>query len=91
MSLEIHLLVENAIYANGAIFALFVEDNVMPYLKAKEPRFDDVISLFKENRQIIQSLDSAIYLPVIEDRLFYRPGFDGIVPNSVQIGNCFSG
>ena len=91
MSWKIHLLVENTIYENGTIFALFVKDNVMSYLKTKEPRFDDIISLFKENRQIIQSLDSAIYLPIIDDRLFFRPGLGGIVPNAIQIGYCLSG
>ena len=91
MSWKIHLLVENTIYENGTIVALFVENNVMPYLETKEPRFDDIIPLFKENRQIIQSLNSAIYLPIIDDRLLFRPGLGGIDPNAIQIGNCFSG
>ena len=91
MPLVIHFLVENTIYANRTIVALFVENNVMSYLKTKEPRFDDIISLFKENRQIVQSLNSAIYLPIIDDRLFFRPGLSGIVPNAIQIGYCLSG
>ena len=91
MPLVIHFLVENTIYANRTIVALFVENNVMSYLKTKEPRFDDIISLFKENRQIVQSLNSAIYLPIIDDRLFFRPGLGGIVPNAIQIGYCLSG
>ena len=37
MSWKIHLLVENTIYANGAIVALFVKDDVMPYLKSPKP------------------------------------------------------
>ena len=82
---------ENTIYANGTIVALFVKEDVVPYLQTKEPRFDDVISLFKENRQIVQTLDSAIYLPIIDDRLFFRPGLGGIVPNAIQIGDGLSG
>ena len=74
---------EDTIYANGTILALFVKDNVMPYLKSKEVRLYDVISLFKENRQIVQTLDSAIYLPIIDDRLFFRPGLGGVVPNAI--------
>ena len=35
---------------DGTIVALFVENNVMPYLQTKEPRFYDIISLFKGNR-----------------------------------------
>ncbi len=34
---------EDTIYANGTIFALFVKDDVMPYLKTKEPGFYDII------------------------------------------------
>ena len=60
MSWKIHLLVENTIYANGTIFALFVKDNVMPYLETKEPRFDDVKCPLKEDRQMIQPLDGSI-------------------------------
>ena len=82
---------EDTIYANGTILALFVKDNVMPYLQTKDPGFDDIISLFKENRQIVQTLDSAIYLPIIDDRLFFRPGLGGVVPNAIQVGNCLSG
>ena len=82
---------EDTIYANGTVLALFVKDNVMPYLQTKEPGFDDIISLLKENRQIIQSLNSAIYLPIIDDRLFFRPGLGGIVPNAIQVGYCLSG
>ena len=82
---------EDTIYANGTILALFVKDNVMPYLKSKEVRLYDVISLFKENRQIVQTLDSAIYLPIIDDRLFFRPGLGGIVPNAIQISYCLPG
>ena len=82
---------ENTIYLDWALFVLLIEDNVMPYLETKEPRFDDIIPLFKENRQIIQSLNSAIYLPIIDDRLFFRPGLGGIVPNAIQIGYCLSG
>ena len=82
---------EDTIYANGTIVALFVKDNVMSYLKTKEPRFDDIIPLFKEDRQIIQSMDSAIYLPIIDDRLILRPGLGSIVPNAIQIGDCLSG
>ena len=91
MPLVIHFLVENTIYANGAIVALFVKNDVMPYLKSPKPWFDDIISLFKENRQIVQSLNSAIYLPIIDDRLFFRPGLGGIVPNAIQVGYCPSG
>ena len=43
VSLIIHLLVENTSYANGTIVALFVENNVMPYLESKEPGFYDII------------------------------------------------
>jgi hypothetical protein len=91
MPLIIHFLVKNTIYANGAIVALFVENNVMPYLQTKEPGFDDIISLLKENWQMIQTLDGSIYLPIIDDCLFFRPGLGGIVPNAIQIGDGFSG
>ena len=91
VSFIVHSFVKNTIYANGTIVALFVENNVMSYLQTKEPRFDDIISLLKENRQIIQSLNSAIYLPIIDDRLFFRPGLGGIVPNAIQISYCLSG
>ena len=91
MSLIVHLLVENTIHPDGTILVLFIENNMMPDLETKEPRFDDIISLFKENRQIVQSLNSAIYLPIIDDRLFFRPGLSGIVPNAIQIGYCLSG
>lgn len=37
VSLIIHLLVENTIYAKGAIVALYVKDDVMPYLKSPKP------------------------------------------------------
>ena len=50
MPLIIHFLVKNTIYANGTIVALFVKEDVVPYLKTKEPRLYDVISLLKENR-----------------------------------------
>ena len=70
---------------------LLIKDNVMSHLKTKEPRFDDIIPLFKENRQIVQTLDSAIYLPIIDDRLFFRPCLGGVVPNAIQVGNCLSG
>ena len=53
VSLIVHSFVKNTIYANGTIVALFVENNVMSYLQTKEPRFDDIISLLKENRQIM--------------------------------------
>ena len=53
VSFIVHSFVKNTIYANGTIVALFVENNVMSYLQTKEPRFDDIISLLKENRQIM--------------------------------------
>ena len=53
MSLIVHLLVENTIYPDGAIFVLFVENDVMPNLETKEPGFYDIISLFKEDWQIV--------------------------------------
>ena len=87
----VHLLVENTIYAYGTVVSFFIKEYMMPYLKTKEPRFDDIVSLFKENRQTVQSLDSAIYLPKIDDRLIFRPGFNGIVPYAVQVSNSLSG
>ena len=35
MSLIVYFLVKNTIYANGTLFALFAEDNVMSYLIAQ--------------------------------------------------------
>ena len=46
MPLVVHLLVENSIHPDGAIFVLFVENNVMPDLETKEPGYYDIISLF---------------------------------------------
>ena len=37
VSLIVHSFVKNTIYANGAIVALFVKDDVMPYLKSPKP------------------------------------------------------
>lgn len=91
MSLIVHLLVENTIHPDGTILVLFIENNMMPDLETKEPGLYDIIFLFKENRQIIQSLKSGIYLPIIDDRLFFRPSFYCVVPNAVQIGNGLSG
>ena len=64
---------------------------MVPDLKAKESRLDDSIIYFKESRQTVQSLNSGINLPIIDDRLFFRPSFYCVVPNAVQIGNGLSG
>ena len=82
---------ENTIYADGTILVLLIENDMMPNLKTKEPGFYDIISLFKENGQTVQPLKSGVNLPIINDSLLLRPGFNGIVPNAVQIGNSFSG
>ena len=62
---------ENTIYPDGAIFMLFVENDVMPNLETKEPRFYDIIGLFKENGQTVQSLDRGVNLPIINDSLLF--------------------
>ena len=91
VSLIVHLFVKNTIYAYRTVIPLFVEDNVMPDLETKEPGLYDIIFLFKEDRQTVQSLNRAIYLPIIDDRLIFRPGLGGVVPDAIQIGNGFSG
>ena len=64
---------------------------MVPDLKTKEPRLDDIIVFFKESRQTVQPLNCGIYLPIIDDSLIFRPGFYGIVPNAIEIGNGLSG
>ena len=44
---------ENTIHPDGTILVLLIENNMMPDLKTKEPRLYDIISLFKEDRQIV--------------------------------------
>ena len=83
VSLIVHLFVENTIYAYRTVIPLFVEDNVMPDLETKEPGLYDIVCPLKEDRQTVQSLDRAIYLSIIDDRLIFRPGLGGIVPNSI--------
>ena len=83
VSLIVHLFVENTIYAYRTVIPLFVEDNVMPDLETKEPALYDIVCPLKEDRQTVQSLDRAIYLSIIDDRLIFRPGLGGIVPNSI--------
>ena len=48
-----------------------VENDVMPDLETKEPGFYDIISPFKEDRQIVQPLDSGVNLPIINDSLLF--------------------
>ena len=62
---------ENTIHPDGTILVLLIENNMMPDLKTKEPGFYDIISLFKENRQIVQPLYSGVNLPIIHDSLFF--------------------
>ena len=69
VSLIVHLFVENTIYPDGAILVLLIKDNMMSDLKTQESRLDDIIVFLKENRQTVQSLDSGINLPIIDDRL----------------------
>jgi hypothetical protein len=71
MSLIVHLLVDNTIYANGTILVLFIENNMTPDLETKEPGLDDIIIYFKESRQTVQPLNSGIYLPIINDSLLF--------------------
>ena len=91
MSLIVHLLVENTIYAYGTILTFFVKDDVMPDLVTKKTRLDDVICFFEEGRNSVQALDSGVNLSIIDNRLILRPGFYGIVPNAVHISNGLSG
>ena len=58
---------------------------MMPDLETKEPRLDDIIIYFKENRHTVQSLNSVIYLPIIDDSLIFRPSLYGVVPNIRRI------
>ena len=91
MSLIVHSLVENTIYANGAILTFFVKDDMMPDLVSQKTVLDDVICFFEEYRYVVQTLDGGVNLSIIDNGLILRPGFDRIVPNAVQIGNGFSG
>lgn len=71
MSLIVHLLVKDTINPDGAIFMLFIENNMVPNLATKEPGLDDIIIYFKESRQTVQPLNSGIYLPIINDSLLF--------------------
>ena len=62
---------ENTIHPDGTILVLLIENNMMPDLETKEPGFYDIISLFKEDRQIVQPLDSGVNLPIINDSLIF--------------------
>ena len=64
---------------------------MVPNFITQESSLDDIIVFFKESRQTVQSLDSGINLPIINDSLIFRPGFNGVVPYPVQISYCLSG
>ena len=91
MSLIVHLLMENSVYANRAAFSLFIKDYVIPDLVSQKAGLDDVICFFEEDRNTVQTLDSGINLPIIDNRLILRPGFNCVIPNAVQIDNGLSG
>ncbi len=63
MSLIVHLLVENTIYQDGAVFMLFIENIMVPKFKTQESSLDDIIVFFKESRQTVQSLYSGVNPP----------------------------
>lgn len=71
MSLIVHLLVKNTVYAYGAILDLFVEDDVVPNLVTQKTGIDDVICFFEKYRYAVQSLDGCIYLSIINDSLLF--------------------
>ena len=71
MSLIVHLFVENTIHPDGTIFVLLIENDMMPDLETKEPGFYDIISLFKEDRQTVQSLYSGVNLSIINESLLF--------------------
>ena len=91
MPLVIHLLVKNAVDPNGAVSLVFVKDDVMSNFMAPEPWSDDIVLYFKKGRQVVQPLNGGIDLPVVDNRLIFRPGFNGVVPDAIQIRNGFSG
>jgi len=71
MSLIVHFLVKDTINRDGSVLVLFIENNMVPDLKSQEPRLDDIIFFFKEGRQTVQSLNSSINLPIINDSLIF--------------------
>lgn len=71
MSLIVHLLVENTVYAYGAILTFLIENDVMPDLVTKKTWLDDVICLFEKGRNTVQTLDSGINLSIINDSLLF--------------------
>ena len=82
---------ENTIHPDGTILVLLIENDMMPDLETKEPGSYDIISLFKEDRHTVQSLNRCVNLPIIDNRLIIRPDFNSVAPNSVKIGYCLSG
>ena len=71
MSLIVHLLVENTIHPDRTILMFLIENDVMPDLVTKEPGPYDIVFLFKENRQTVQSLYSGVNLPIINYSLVF--------------------
>ena len=69
--LKVHPLVEDTIYPDGTILVLLIENDVMSDLVTKETGFYDIISLFEEDRQTVQSLNSGVNLSIINYSLLF--------------------
>ena len=62
---------ENTVYADSSILIFFIEEDMMTHFIAQNTWLNDVISPFKEHRNNVQTLDSGIYLPIINDSLVF--------------------
>ena len=82
---------EDTVNPYRTIVVFLVEKDMVSDFMSQKPGFDDIVLYDQIVRYIVQTLDGGMNLPIIGDRLVFRPGFNGVVPDAIQIRNGFSG
>ncbi len=87
----VHPLMKDTDHPYGAIFTLVIENNMVTNMITHKTRFDILETLSQITRKLREADNGITNVVVILVGLLLRPRLDGVIPNTVQIGNCLLG